>query len=123
VVALALPGAGAARYLSGQDLLALCAGHDREDPTLTEEQAVQDLAATATCRGYLMGLADRLEEERAVCVPPETRLGQLLEAVRAYATRSPEDLSRPASGVVESALRRAYPCPPEEPPPRRRGAR
>lgn len=109
-----LPGAAAqGQYLDGRGLLSLCARHEVEDPGLTEAQVVQDVAATGTCRGYLMGVADRLEEDPAapVCLPAETTVGNLLALVRGYAARHPDALGRPASRLVASALGQAHPCP------------
>jgi hypothetical protein len=114
---LLIAGAAGAQYLRGRDLLDLCARHGREEPNLTEADVVRDVASTGTCRGYLMGVVDWLEREPAagVCLPRETTLGELLNAVRGYGERHPEDLGESASRLVAGALRRSYPCAPPEP--------
>ncbi len=111
---LAAPGDAAAQYLTGKGLLELCARHGKE-PAANEAdaQVLRDVTVTATCRGYLMGVADRVEDDggASVCIPPETTLGDLLAALRGYAERHPDELHRAASQVVAGSLRRSYPCP------------
>jgi hypothetical protein len=107
------PGAGVAQYQTGKALLDLCARHGKEPAAAdSDAQVLREVAATATCRGYLMGVADRVEDDAGVaCIPPEATVGELLSALRGYAERHPDELHRPASQVVAGALRRAYPCP------------
>jgi hypothetical protein len=104
-----------AQYLTGKALLELCARHGKEPAANeTEAQILRDVSSSATCRGYLMGVADRVEDDgvAAACIPPATTLGDLLAALRGYAERHPDELHRAASQAVAGALRRAYPCPP-----------
>lgn len=108
------PGDAGAQYLTGKGLLELCARHGKE-PAVNESEAqmLRDVSATATCRGYLMGVADRVEDDGGAitCIPPETTLGDLVAALRGYAERHPDELHRAGSQAVAGALRRAYPCP------------
>ena len=113
VAALLGPISSGAQFLTGQKLLDLCARHGREDAGESEAELLRDVAGTGTCRGYLMGVADRLEDDpgTGVCIPPDTTVGGLLAALRGYAERHPDELHRPASQVAAGALRRAYACP------------
>ena len=113
VVTLLGPMDPSAQFLTGQKLLDLCARHDREDPGESEAELVRDVAGTGTCRGYLMGVADRLEDDpgTGVCIPPSTTVGAMLAALRGYADRHPDELHRPASQVAAGAFHRAYACP------------
>ena len=113
VATLLGPMASSAQFLTGQKLLDLCARHDREDPGESEAELVRDVAGTGTCRGYLMGVADRLEDDPStgVCIPPNTAVGALLSALRGYADRHPDEVHRPASQVAAGAFHRAYACP------------
>lgn len=125
---LLFPLHAGAQYLTGRDLLDLCARHDQEVGAGDGADVVRHLTQTATCRGYLMGVADRVEAEPAagVCVPGETTLAELLAALRGYAERQPDILSRPASDAVAASLRRAFPCPEAQrgpPPPGPRAGR
>jgi hypothetical protein len=126
---LAASAASPAEYLSGADLVELCARHGVQVDHESDRELVRDITDTATCRGYLMGAMDALAAGTEVCRPATTTIGEVLDLLAEWARRNPDELQGPATQAVAAALLRAFPCPSGAPPAarnatseRRRGA-
>lgn len=108
-VALSLLSSGPANagYVSGTDLLGVCAPN-KADPVYRLK--------VAECRGYVVGVADTFDCEEAAHgyhwnVKAEASQPQLAVTVISYLQSQPAALSVPAHINVAQALSQAYPCP------------
>ena len=57
--------------------------------------------------GYVLGVYD---SDHALCAAGQVSLGQISAVVAKYLDDHPADWDKPASSLVRSALRRAFPC-------------
>jgi hypothetical protein len=75
-------------------------------------------APGAMCFGYIVGVADGLEESvttggrRTICYPSTVSLGQIRDIVLKYMADNPDKRHYPASYTVQNALSAAFPCKP-----------
>ena len=103
LMTMSLP-ATAAAYKNGNQLLANC-----------ESSGYYDLA---TCLGYIMGVSDTSEgktwDGRTYCEPPEVKSGQLQMIVIKHLNEHPEERHYVAYALVQNALFKAFPCPPNK---------
>jgi hypothetical protein len=62
------------------------------------------------CYGYVLGIADQLATNGAVCRPATVSGEQLVNTVRSHLAASPNDLQRHASFLIRRVLAASYPC-------------
>jgi hypothetical protein len=69
------------------------------------------------CMGYVAGVADTLETDRAaggdapkVCIPTQGTRGQVIDVVKLYLERNPQERHLAAAVLVTKALVAAFPC-------------
>ena len=82
-------------FLYGQQFLTACESED----------ALQ----LGVCLGYIQGVADALQDQKAICLP---RIGarELRLVVIKSLQEKPENLRQPAVSLVSQSLRDAYHC-------------
>ena len=95
------PSAGAARFMTGNDLLTAC--------------QVDQLVQQMECLSYVEGAIDEFElmqnlEKRPECLPPGLADDQAREAVVKYLVSHPENRELDASVLVYNALHDAWGC-------------
>jgi hypothetical protein len=68
------------------------------------------------CAGWVRGVSDLLRAQqsklaaKSFCLPVEASVGQQTSLLLAYIKDHPKDSDKPTSGVLDAALRKAYPC-------------
>jgi hypothetical protein len=87
-------GAGAF-FLFGQQFLTACESSD----------ALQ----LGVCLGYIQGVADALQDQRAICLPRIGARELRLVVIKSLQER-PADLGQPAMSLISRSLRDAYRC-------------
>ena len=60
------------------------------------------------CLGYVAGSADAASPD--LCLPSDVALEELVQRFKAYANEKPNELEMPATHLIRSALRDAFPC-------------
>ena len=102
VLMLLLPLLAVAALNTGDDLLASCIA-----------QGPEKLLCTAMVMGVANGAAMAAAEthQRILCLRPNVRPADLIEAVRKYLDAHPEERSRYAPALTYRALKEALPCP------------
>lgn len=92
--------------------------------TITDGRSLEDRcaflqisnpAAGLQCRGYIGAIADimaagDLVAGRRACIAAPTKRESLVNAVKEWLRRHPEERSKNAFSLVASALAEAYPC-------------
>lgn len=106
VALAAFPGAARAGFYSGKDLLAACAV-EKGDPAYFERNY--------ECVAYVAGAVDAFNTTRAAnglksCLPPKVTIRQLRDVTVDYLRDNAKKQSAPASTLVFSATRKAWPC-------------
>ena len=99
-LALALPAAAQAKFVSAQDLHKSCSAR---------QGTPGFIVAYAGCLKYISAIADSVDEARIIqgrraCIPDGMRDFQVKEIVADYLSRHPETWHLPAPGVVKTAL-------------------
>jgi hypothetical protein len=79
---------------------------------LLAEQCGRSMGDVADfCTGYILGVADVLQAQRAICRPgSDVATRQTTEVVRRYLRDHPEQWHRHGLSIVRSALAEAFPC-------------
>lgn len=101
LVAALLSGTAQAASYSGNELLSQLNGQD-----------MQRLAAIRYIKGAWDGieLTQQLTEQRAICVPKEVLVGQVVEIVGGRLSKSPEIRHEEAAIFVYTSLLVTWPC-------------
>jgi hypothetical protein len=97
----ATPASASGYYNDGNRLLRECEGED-----------------VLGCYGYLAGMNDAIslwrvvveDESPRVCIPLQVTLAQLQKVVVKHLRANPENLHKPAAGLVTEAYFKAFPC-------------
>ena len=84
-------------FLTGEQLYSFCAASDDY--------------GRGVCSGYIAGMVDDLQVNAAICVPKDTDLSTLRDAVVRYQRENPAERQYIAVSTVEIALGEAFPCP------------
>ncbi len=99
-IAAAAPGAAAAQ--GGR----IVSGTDGNRPAAA--RAAPGPADQAFCYGYIMGVADQLSMEGAVCLPAQ--YDQVTALARSHLAASGADRNRHATFLIGRVLKATYPC-------------
>lgn len=105
-IALAVPCVSHAEYWTGYSLKEMIDASDRSDngnPTNADHLNHFRLF------GFVVGVHDAVEG-LTICVPAETKVGQLVAVVKKYYRNNPEKWNMSAAALVEQALSKAFPC-------------
>ena len=78
---------------------------------LKEVCSAEDLSwNNGFCSGFIMGAADAFPASNRICIPEGVTYEQVRDVVRKYLGDHPEKLQKLAHGLVEEAIRKAFPC-------------
>ena len=99
-------------FIDGNQLhqWALASKRVSESRSLGDQQAiVNDGLDSARYRAYIEGVVDSYSGE-FVCIPPETKLGQIAAIVSNFLEQHPELWAKNADALVAGALKGPFPC-------------
>jgi hypothetical protein len=90
------------------------AGLFKDGNSLYEDCRSSDIPAQTGCLGFVVGVADTASalEFKYLCIPNGVTARQLEDIVTPFLRDHPEDRHWSASGLVLSALAKAFPCKP-----------
>jgi hypothetical protein len=107
-VAFAFPAG--ANFWDGQMLVRLMQADERVTASRRADP-LDDVVQAAIYKGFVIGVHDSLQSRGLVCNTSGVTDAQLRDAVAKYLKTHPQEWDHPASNIVESALREAFPCP------------
>ncbi|QDK31798.1 MULTISPECIES: Rap1a/Tai family immunity protein [Sphingomonadaceae] len=101
------PVTASAGFYSGDDLYKTCSV-PKKDKAYVEH--------SYECIAYITGAVDAFNTTREAnklksCIPADVTISRLREVTLAYLEDNPRSLSAPASSLVFTATRKAWPCP------------
>lgn len=112
VVVLAfMAGVGSAYYWDGRTLAEMCEQGERVAKGDSDALEVD----AGSCMGYILGVAEVLEDDlEQVEIPEDVQIAMLVRVVREYLEEHPGELDQPARKLVGRALVEAYPATPQQ---------
>jgi len=93
---------------TGEELRAICSAYEKNKAGQVTDNPGQQRADLAACVGFIAGTG--FVSQNAGCPPEDHPPGQEVEIVIKYLKKHSLQLHRPASHLVEEALREAWPC-------------
>ncbi len=100
-LAVTIPAQARDDFASGQMLARACGSANPGEKSL--------------CDGYIAGALDTVatnnDMKASVCVPPNTRLSAVREAVARYAPGHVDDTKGSGIGLLAATVKAAFPCP------------
>ncbi len=85
--------------------------HDAYKRVSEGHSAERDAADGAQLAGYVQGVIDAWGAINLICVPPGTRVGQVVAMVAKYVEAHPEEWGDDGSVLVERAMLPTFACP------------
>ena len=93
---------------TGEELLLVCHEYEKTKAGQVTENRDRQMAGFSTCVGFIVGT--EVGSLNAGCAPEDRPPEQEIEVVIKYLKENLSLLHRPASLLVEEALREAWPC-------------
>ena len=93
---------------TGQELRAICFAYEKSKAGQVTDNPSQQRADFAACVGFIAGTG--AVSQNAGCRPKDLPPGQEVEIVIKYLKNNSSQLHRPASHLVQEALREAWSC-------------